>query len=158
MGGNKHFFIESKAFEFTVDHGGGAFSVRLYERGKDTLQSIFMGKESVITLLAALKELVSKNNTRNFVPTIPEGEIVFIAQHCSNTKGRFVSLQAIHRGVDVDRLSSLRVGIVIGSEASLWNYDRPFIPKQSRVKPTGLHCKKSDQRRWVRLLQNHLPP
>jgi hypothetical protein len=70
MGGNRHFFIESKAFEFGVDHGGGAFIVRLYERGKDTLRSVFMGKESAITLLAAMEELVSKNNTGNFIRTI----------------------------------------------------------------------------------------
>uniref|UniRef100_A0A2N9FVR5 Reverse transcriptase domain-containing protein n=1 Tax=Fagus sylvatica TaxID=28930 RepID=A0A2N9FVR5_FAGSY len=98
MGGNRHFFIESKAFEFTVDHGGGAFIVRLYERRKDTLRSVFMGKESAITLLAALEELVTLKNTGNFVRTIREGETVFIAQRCSNTKGRYVSLQAIHKG------------------------------------------------------------
>ncbi len=98
MGGNWHFFIESKAFEFTVDHGGGVFIVRLYERGKDTLCSVFMGKGSAITLLAALEELVSMKNTGNFVRTIREGETVFIAQRCSNAKGRFVSLKAIHKG------------------------------------------------------------
>jgi hypothetical protein len=98
MGGNRHFFIESKAFEFTTDHGGGAFIVRLYERGKDSLRSVFMGKESAITLLAALEELVTIKNAGNFVHTIREGETVFIAQRFSNTKGRFVSLQAIHRG------------------------------------------------------------
>jgi hypothetical protein len=98
MGGNRHFFIESKAFEFKVDHGGGAFIVRLYERGKDTLRSVFMGKESAITLLAALEELGTLKNTGTFVRTIREGETVFIAQRCSNTKGRYVSLQAIHKG------------------------------------------------------------
>ena len=97
MGGNRHFFIESKAFEFGVDHGGGAFIVRLYERGKDTLRSVFMGKASAVTLLAAMEELVSKNNTRNFVRTIREGETVFIIQRCSNKKGRYVMIQAIHR-------------------------------------------------------------
>uniref|UniRef100_A0A2N9HZL3 Endonuclease/exonuclease/phosphatase domain-containing protein n=1 Tax=Fagus sylvatica TaxID=28930 RepID=A0A2N9HZL3_FAGSY len=33
MGGTRHLFIEFKAFELTIDHGGGAHIVRLYERG-----------------------------------------------------------------------------------------------------------------------------
>ncbi|GMY32662.1 importin beta-like SAD2 [Fagus crenata] len=98
MGGNRHFFIESKAFELKVDHGGGVYIVRLYERGKDTLQSIFMGKASATTLLDAMEELVSQKQSGNFVRTIREGETVFIAQRCTNSKGRYVSIQAIHRG------------------------------------------------------------
>jgi hypothetical protein len=98
MGGNRHFFIESKAFELKVDHGGGAYIVRLYERGKDTLRSIFMGKASATTLLDSMEELVSQKQSGNFVRTIREGETVFIAQRCTNSKGRYVSIQAIHRG------------------------------------------------------------
>jgi hypothetical protein len=58
----------------------------------------------------------------------------------------------------VDRLSSLRVGIVMGGEASLWNYDRPFIPKQSRVTPTRAPLRKRDSEKMGEVLQNHLPP
>ncbi|GMY14512.1 hypothetical protein FCV25MIE_09751 [Fagus crenata] len=98
MGGTRHVFIESKAFELTFDHGGGAHVVRLYERGKDTLRSIFMGMKSAKTLLDALEELVSLKHTGDFVRTIRKGETVFIAQRCNNAKGRFVTIQAIHRG------------------------------------------------------------
>uniref|UniRef100_A0A2N9GWZ4 Reverse transcriptase domain-containing protein n=1 Tax=Fagus sylvatica TaxID=28930 RepID=A0A2N9GWZ4_FAGSY len=59
MGSSRYFFIESKAFELKADHGGGAFTVRIYERGQDTLRSVFMGKESAKTLLAAFEELAS---------------------------------------------------------------------------------------------------
>jgi hypothetical protein len=158
MGSNRHFFIESKAFEFTVDHGGGAFIVRLYERGKDTLQSVFMGKESAITLLAALEELVRMKNTGNFVRTIREGETVFIAQRCSNTKGRYVSLQAIHRGGDEDRLLFLRVGTMGGGGALPWNYDESCIPRQRRATPIGFLCLKRDRKKWVRSRKNPPPP
>ena len=95
MGGNRHFFIESKTFELIVDHGG-AYIVGLYKSGKDTLHSIFMGKASAKTLLDAMEELVSSKQTENFVQTIREGETVFIAQRCTNSKGHYVSIQAIH--------------------------------------------------------------
>ena len=98
MGGTRHLFIESKAFELTIDHGGGAHIVRLYERGKDTLRSIFMGMKSAKTLLEALEELVSMKHTVNIVCTIKEGETVFIAERYNNAKGRFVTIQAIHGG------------------------------------------------------------
>ncbi|GMY38382.1 hypothetical protein FCV25MIE_33626 [Fagus crenata] len=98
MGGTRHLFIESKAFELTIDHGGGAHIVRLYERGKDTLRSIFMGMKSAKTLLEALEELVFLKHTGDFVRAIREGETVFIAERYNNAKGRFVTIQAIHRG------------------------------------------------------------
>jgi hypothetical protein len=98
MGSSWYFFIESKAFELKADHGGGAFTVRIYERGQDTLRSVFMGKESAKTLLATFEELASSKHSGNFVRTIREGETVFIVKRCTNSKGRYVSIQAIHRG------------------------------------------------------------
>ena len=51
MGGSIFFFVESKAFEFLVEEGGTYFMLRIYERNKDSLRSIFMGKESAKRLL-----------------------------------------------------------------------------------------------------------
>lgn len=70
MGGSRFFFIESKAFEIMVDHGGGAFIVKIYERGKDVLRSVFMAKESAHRLAVVLDNLISKHHAENFVRTI----------------------------------------------------------------------------------------
>ena len=96
MGGSRFFFIESKAFELKVDHGGEDYILRIYERGRDTLRSVFTSKESAKTLLATMEDLVSLNHVGDFVYTIREGEMVFIAKR-SNPKGRYVLIQAIHR-------------------------------------------------------------
>ena len=45
MGGSIFFFVESKSFEFSVE-GGTFYLLRIYERGRDSLRSMFMGKES----------------------------------------------------------------------------------------------------------------
>ena len=45
MGGSI-FFFESKSFEFSVEEGGTFYLLPIYERGRDSLRSMFMGKES----------------------------------------------------------------------------------------------------------------
>lgn len=45
MEGSIFFFIESKAFEFLVEEGGSIFIVWIYERTRNSIQSVFMGKE-----------------------------------------------------------------------------------------------------------------
>ena len=115
MGGTKHLFIESKAFELTIDHGGEAHIVRLYERGKDTLRSIFMGMKSARTLLEALEELVSMKHTGDFVCTIKEGETVFIAKQCLSPFRPFIG------GEDKDRLSFQRFETAMDGGGLHWN-------------------------------------
>ena len=46
MGGSIFLFVESKSFEFSVEEGGTFYLLRIYERGRDSLRSMFMGKES----------------------------------------------------------------------------------------------------------------
>ena len=36
--------LNQKPFEFTVEEGGMFYQLRIYERGRDSLKSIFMGK------------------------------------------------------------------------------------------------------------------
>ena len=66
MGGSIFFFIESKIFEFSIEEGGTYYMLRIYERFKDSLQSVFMGKESVKRLLTYVEDLMSNIPPRNF--------------------------------------------------------------------------------------------
>ena len=45
MGGFRSFFIESKLFQL-VKEGGNFFSLKIFEQGKNFMQSIFMGKNA----------------------------------------------------------------------------------------------------------------
>ena len=51
------FFVESKSFEFCVEEGGSFFSLRIFERGRYSLRSVFMGKECAKRLLSMLGRL-----------------------------------------------------------------------------------------------------
>ena len=44
MGGVCSFFIESKLFQMVVEEGGRCFSLRIFERSRYFMKSIFMGK------------------------------------------------------------------------------------------------------------------
>ena len=98
MGGSKFLFIESKTFEIKVDHGRGKPIVRIYKKGRDSVRSIHMGQTSATRLVATMMELESKHSTGTFVRIVREGDIVFIIQRCSNNKGRYVSIQEVHKG------------------------------------------------------------
>ena len=51
------FFVESKSFEFSVEEGGTFYLLRINERGKDSLRSVFMGKQSAKRLLSIWRTL-----------------------------------------------------------------------------------------------------
>ena len=59
MGGSFFFFIESKSFEFCVEEGGSFFSLRIFERGRYSLRSVFMSKEGAKRLLSLLEDFIS---------------------------------------------------------------------------------------------------
>ena len=84
MGGSTFFFIESKAFEFSVEEGGSYFSLRIFERGHSSMHFVFLGKESANRFLFHLEELNSKQSPGHFARTIREGDVVFILQLGSN--------------------------------------------------------------------------
>ena len=47
-----YFFIESKLFQFVVEEGVGGrnfFFLKIFERGKYFMQSVFMGKNAALT-------------------------------------------------------------------------------------------------------------
>ena len=59
MGGSVFFFVESKSFEFSFEEGGMFYQLHIYERGRDSLRSIFMGKGSAKRLLFNVEVLIS---------------------------------------------------------------------------------------------------
>ena len=62
MGGSTFVFIESKTFEFVVEEGGTFYLLRIYERGRNSLQFICMGKGSAMRILIHIEELISKQS------------------------------------------------------------------------------------------------
>ena len=44
MGGFRSFFLESKFFQLVVEEGGQFFSLRIFERSRYFMKSVFMGK------------------------------------------------------------------------------------------------------------------
>ena len=74
MGGSIFFFVESKSFEFSVEEGGSFFLLRIFERFKDSLRSVFLGKEGAFRLLTYFEELISKSRQENLLE--PSGKII----------------------------------------------------------------------------------
>ncbi|GMY12592.1 pentatricopeptide repeat-containing protein [Fagus crenata] len=57
-----------------------------------------MGQGSAKRLVDNMVELESKLANGTFIRTMRVGDIVFIIQRCSNYKGKYVSVQEIHKG------------------------------------------------------------
>ena len=74
MGGSLFFFVESKSFEFSVEEGGSFFLLRLFERGRDSLQSVFMGKECAKRMLSIMENFIFSEPREHFARTVRDGE------------------------------------------------------------------------------------
>ena len=102
MGGSTFVFIESKTFEFAIEEGGSFFVLRIYERGRNSIQSICMGKESAKRFLLHVEELLSKQKLGQFARLVKEGDRVLILQLGSNAHGSFLLFSELvngrHRG------------------------------------------------------------
>ena len=69
MGGYHSFFIESKLFQLVIEEGGRYFSLQIFERGKYSMRSVFMGKNVAQWLRKKSRMLCIKegdNNTKFF--------------------------------------------------------------------------------------------
>ena len=64
--------------------------LRIYERNRDSLRSVFIGKESAKCLLDIVEDLMSNVTTGSFVQTFKDGDKVFILQLGSNAHGSFL--------------------------------------------------------------------
>ena len=80
MGGSLFFFIESKSFKFSVQEGGSFFLLRIFERSRDSLRLVFLGKESAKRLFSLMENFIYFESPRHFARTVREGETVYILQ------------------------------------------------------------------------------
>ena len=98
MGGSVFFFVESKSFEFSIEEGGMFYQLRIYERGRDSLRSIFMGKGSAKRLLLNVDELISGKSRGQLAKSFREGDKCFILQLGSNTYSAFLLISKLING------------------------------------------------------------
>ena len=49
------FFIESEFFQLVVEEGGNLFSLKIFERGKYFMKSVFMGKHAAQWLMHSIE-------------------------------------------------------------------------------------------------------
>ena len=72
MGGSIFFLVKSKTFEFSVEEGDTYYMLHIFERNRESLRSVFMGKETAKRLLAIVEYLMSNVTTGNFAQTFIE--------------------------------------------------------------------------------------
>ena len=117
MGGSFFFFVESKSFEFSVE-GGSFFLLRIFERGRDSLRSVFMGKESAKRLLSMMEGFIFSESPGHFAQTVRDAETVFILQSGSNAHGSFLMISELLHG--------RRKGFIVVPEGNLGSGWRGF--------------------------------
>ena len=98
MGGSIIFFVEPKTFEFSVEEGGTYYMLRIYERNKDSLWSVFMGKESAKRLLTYVEDLMTNAPPEKFARTFRDGNMVFILKLGFNAHGSFLLISELVHG------------------------------------------------------------
>ena len=98
MGGSLFFFIESKSFEFSVAEGGTFFLLRIFKRGRDSLRSVFMGKESAKRMLAMMEDFIFSEPSGHFARSVRDGESVLLLQLGSNAHGSFLMISELLHG------------------------------------------------------------
>ena len=138
MGGSIFFFVESKTFEFSVEEGGTFYSLRIFERYKDSLRSVFMGKDSALRLLSYVEDLMSNTRPENFARTFRDGSKVFILQLGFNAHGSFLMISELLHGH--------RKGLIIVPEGKLGCGWRGFgFHLRKAIAPDTLGVKPSSQ-------------
>ena len=97
MGGFRSFFIESKLFQLVIEEGGNFFSLKIFERGKYYMQSVFMGKSAALWTMWTLEHTVSGVSPKQFF-TFKEGDIAYTLQRGSNSFGQYLSVTELKVG------------------------------------------------------------
>ena len=91
------FFIESKLFQLVVEEGGNFFSLRIFERGKYYMQSVFMGKSAALWVMRNLEHIVIGVDPKQFF-TFREGDTAYTLQRGSNSFGQYLSVTELKVG------------------------------------------------------------
>ena len=97
MGGICSFFIESKLFQLVVEEGGNFFALRIFERGKHFMKSVFMGKSAALWLMKNIEHTVIGVNPKQFF-TLREGDSAYTLQRGSNSFCRFLLVSELKVG------------------------------------------------------------
>ena len=80
------------------------YQLHIYERGRDSLRSIFMGKGSAKRLLFNVEELIFRQSRGQFAKSFREGDKCFILQLGSNTCGSFLLISELIHGCRKDSI------------------------------------------------------
>ena len=97
MGGVRSFFIESKLFQLVVEEGGRYFSLRIFERSRYFMKSVFMSKNVAQWFMKSLEQTVVGVNPKYFY-TFREGDLAYTLQRSSNSFGLFLLLTELKVG------------------------------------------------------------
>ncbi|KAK9988852.1 hypothetical protein SO802_029091 [Lithocarpus litseifolius] len=97
MGGVRSFFIESKLFQLVVEEGGRYFSLRIFERSRYFMKSVFMGKNVAQWLMKSLEQIVVGSSPKCFF-SFREGDSAYTLQRSSNSFGLFLLLSELKVG------------------------------------------------------------
>ena len=97
MGGTRSFFIEFKLFQLVVEEGGSFFSLRIFERGKHFMKSVFMGKNAAVWLMKNIEHMVVKTNPKQFF-MLREGDTAYTLQQGTNSFGQFLLVSELKVG------------------------------------------------------------
>ena len=97
MGGFRSFFIESKLFQLVIEEGGNFFSLKIIERGKYYMQSVFMGKSAALWTMRNLEHTVSGVSPKQFF-TFKEGDTAYTMQQGSNSFGQYLLVTELKVG------------------------------------------------------------
>ena len=84
--------------EFSVEEADTFYVLCIYERSRESLCSVFMGKESTKCLLAIFEDLMSNVSPGHFAQTFRVGDKVFILQLGSNAHGSFLMISELLHG------------------------------------------------------------
>ena len=72
-----------------VEEGGNFFALRIFERGKYFMKSVFMGKSAALWLMKNIEHMVIGVTPKQFF-TLREGDAAYTLQRGSNSFGQFL--------------------------------------------------------------------
>jgi len=72
------FYIESKLFEFILEEGGRTYGLWIFERGKNRMHNVLLGKEGASPLHSMLVEIFSQPLDQQFIKSCMEGVKVML--------------------------------------------------------------------------------
>ena len=99
----------------------------IFERNRDSLRLVFMGKESAKRLLAIVEDLMSNTTPGNFARTFRDGEIVFILRLGSNAHGSFLIISELIHGRQKGFLVVPEGKSVVGGEVLDFIYRKQLL-------------------------------